>query len=94
MIGIVIFAIFSGVLLNILVGLVGSRRNIGFGWAFIISLLTTPIIGLIITLLSNPLPQEAAPKYGCLGHTFNFLGIVILILTVVFAFLLLLAFLA
>ena len=34
---IIIFALASGLLLDVLVGFLGSRRNIGFGWAFILS---------------------------------------------------------
>jgi uncharacterized protein YacL len=36
-----------------LVGLVGKNRKIGFGWSFVLSLFLSPIIGLIITLLSK-----------------------------------------
>ena len=74
MIPIIIFAVLSGLILDILVGLLGSRRNIGFGWAFILSALFTPLIGLIAVLLSEPLPRGAEPKYGCLGYSFGCLG--------------------
>ena len=47
----------TGSLLAVLVGLLGARRKIGFGWAFLISVILTPFIGLIICLLSDPLPQ-------------------------------------
>lgn len=73
------FGLASGILLDVLVGLLGSRRNIGFGWAFIISLLFTPLVGIIAVLLSSQLPAGAEPKYGCLGHTFGCLGAIILI---------------
>ena len=73
------FGLASGLLLDVLVGLLGSRRNIGFGWAFIISLLFTPLVGIIAVLLSSQLPAGAEPKYGCLGHTFGCLGAIILI---------------
>lgn len=36
-----------------LVGLVGKNRKIGFGWSFALSLVLSPIIGLIITLFSK-----------------------------------------
>jgi hypothetical protein len=36
-----------------LVGQLGKNRNIGFGWSFALSLLLSPIIGLIITLFSK-----------------------------------------
>lgn len=80
MVGLLIFAVTSGLFLDVLVGIVGSRRNIGFGWAFIISLLATPIVGLIVTLISDPLPQNSEPKYGCLGYTFGFIGFVTFII--------------
>lgn len=83
MLAIVIFGLSAGVLFDILIGLLGSRRHIGFGWAFIISIIFTPIIGLIATLLSPSLPDGAEPKYGCLGFSFGCLGAAIMILVVV-----------
>ena len=79
---IVIFALASGILLDVLVGLLGSRRNIGFGWAFIVSLLFTPLVGLIAVLLSERLPEGAEPKYGILGFSFGCLGTAFLILII------------
>ncbi len=76
---ILIFGLCSGVFLSVLTGLLGSRRNIGFGWAFVLSLLFTPLAGLIFVLLSDPLPEGAERKYGCLGYIFGFLGILLLI---------------
>ncbi len=77
---ILIFGLLSGgLLLDVLVGLLGSRRNIGFGWAFILSVLLTPIIGVIFVLLSDPLPQGSEPKYGCLGYSFGCLGTILLV---------------
>lgn len=84
MIAIIIFGLLSGILLNVVVGLVGSRRQIGFGWSFILSLLLTPLIGLIITLLSEPLPAGAEPKYGCLGYSFGCLGMVLIVVIITF----------
>ena len=80
--GIVIFALASGLLLDVLVGFLGSRRNIGFGWAFILSVLFTPLIGFIIVLLSESLPADAEPKYGCLGYSFGCLGTIFMVLIV------------
>jgi len=40
--------------LALLVGVVGKNRKIGFGGAFFLSLLLSPIIGLVIALLSKP----------------------------------------
>jgi len=42
-----------GVGLAALVGQLGKKRKIGFGWSFALSLFLTPIIGLIITLFSK-----------------------------------------
>ncbi len=62
---VIILALCTGSLLSALVGIVGSRRKIGFGWAFLFSALLTPIVGLIITLLSDRLPY-GEKKWGCL----------------------------
>lgn len=48
MVTIIAFVIFS-----LLVGKLGEKRKIGFGWAFALSLFLSPIIGLIITLFSK-----------------------------------------
>lgn len=83
MFSILTFGLLSGhLLLDVLVGLLGSRRNIGFGWAFIISALFTPLIGLIAVLISNPLPAGAEPKYGCLGYSFGCMGTIFMVLIV------------
>lgn len=84
---ILIFAVVAGVGIDALIGLFGSRRNIGFGWAFILSLLFTPLVGLIAVLLSDPLPQGSEPRYGCLGYSFGILGTILLILIVAAAIL-------
>ena len=80
MIPILICAVVFGVGVDVVIGLLGSRRNIGFGWAFIISVLFTPLIGLIAVLLSERLPQGSEPKYGILGLSFGCLGAVFMIL--------------
>ena len=83
MFSILTFGLLSGhLLLDVLVGLLGSRRNIGFGWTFIISILFTPLIGLIAALISNPLPAGAEPKYGCLGYSFGCMGTIFMVLIV------------
>ena len=80
---IIIFGLLSGHLLfDVLVGLLGSRREIGFGWAFILSVVFTPLIGLLAVLLSSNLPAGAEPKYGCLGKSFGCLGSILMILIV------------
>lgn len=70
----VLFGILSGCLLSVLVGLVGSRRRIGFGWAFLASLLLTPLVGLIIALLTDPLPGSEK-RWGCIGTLLAVLGL-------------------
>ena len=80
MIPILIFSVLLGVGVDALIGLLGSRRNIGFGWAFIISVLFTPLIGLIAVLLSEQLPDGTEPKYGILGQSFGCLGTIFMIL--------------
>ncbi len=40
--------------LALLVGVAGNNRNIGFGGAFFLALLLSPLIGLIFVLLSKP----------------------------------------
>ena len=62
----IIFGLLTGSLLSILVGLVGARRRIGFGWAFILSVMLTPLLGLIFTLISDPLP-EGERRWGCVA---------------------------
>ncbi len=48
------FVVLLGVVgLSALVGQLGKNRKIGFGWSFALSLFLSPIIGLIITLLSK-----------------------------------------
>ena len=62
----IIFGVISFSLVSVLVGLLGARRRIGFGWSFLISAITTPLIGLIVTLLFEKLPAGER-KWGCLG---------------------------
>ena len=56
-IGIITWLIFS-----ILIGILGSNRKIGFAGAFFLSLLLSPIIGLIFTLTSKSLSAEEYEK--------------------------------
>ena len=74
----IIFGIFGGVLLNALVGLVGARRRLGFGWTFLLSLLLTPLGGLICALISEKLP-EGQRRWGCLGVVLAMVVIVVLL---------------
>lgn len=69
-----VFGLLSDSLLSVLVGIIGSRRRIGFGWAFLLSLVLTPLVGLIVTLLTDPLPG-GDQRWGCLGMSLAVLGI-------------------
>ena len=74
----IIFGLLSGCFLSVLVGILGSRRNLGFGWAFLLSVVFTPLIGLICALISDPLPQGAPNRWGCLGSIMAILGLIFL----------------
>ncbi len=47
------------IVFSIIVGAIGSGRNIGFWGALFLSLLLSPLIGLIITLISKNKEEEA-----------------------------------
>lgn len=70
-----IFGLLTNSLLAVLVGLVGAHRRIGFGWAFLLSAILTPLVGLICCLISDKLPQGDR-KWGCLG---TLLGILVIV---------------
>ena len=53
---------FSWLILSFIVGLIGSGRRITFFGAFILSLLLSPLIGLIITLISKNKQDELYKK--------------------------------
>ncbi|MBQ6862345.1 MAG: hypothetical protein IIX12_07130 [Alistipes sp.] len=74
-----IFGLLSGCFLSVLVGLLGAQRNIGFGLSFLISLIFTPIVGLIFVLLSDPLPGGSSNGLGCIGNTLGCLGLLFLL---------------
>lgn len=74
--GLIIFGIVSGSLLSILVGIIGSGRRIGFGWSFLISLVFTPIVGLIVALVSDPLPA-GEKRWGCVAPVLAFMAILL-----------------
>lgn len=76
---VVIFGLLSGCLLSVLVGMVGASRRIGFGWAFLISLIFTPLAGLLCVLLSDPLPNSEPRRWGCIGTGVGILGLLFLI---------------
>lgn len=41
------------VIISALVALLGQNRKIGYGWSFVLCLFLSPIIGIIIILLSK-----------------------------------------
>lgn len=51
--------IITWVILALVIGLLGNNRKIGFAGAFFLSLLLSPLIGLIITLCSKDKEDEA-----------------------------------
>lgn len=61
------FGLLGDCLLSVLVGMMGASRRLGFGWAFLLSLLFTPVVGLLCVLVSDPLPAAADRRWGCLG---------------------------
>ena len=69
-----LFGLLSGCLLAVLVGIIGSRRRIGFGLAFLLSLIFTPLVGLIVALLTDPLPG-GGQRWGCVGTVVAILGL-------------------
>lgn len=74
-----LLGILTGSLLSVLVGIVGSRRRIGFGWPFLISLIFTPLVGLIVALISDPLP-DGQKRWGCIGTLVAIVGFIFLLL--------------
>ena len=54
--------LFGWFLLSLLVGSIGNNRNIGFWGAFLLSLILSPIIGLIFTLISKSHTQMLLEK--------------------------------
>ena len=76
---VVIFGLLSGCLLSVLVGMIGSSRRLGFGWSFLISIISTPLVGLLCVLLSDPLPISEPRRWGCIGTGVGILGLLFLI---------------
>lgn len=75
----ILYGLITSSLVSVLVGLLGARRRIGFGWAYLLSIMTTPLIGLIITLLFDKLP-DGERRWGCLGVILAIVAIVLLIM--------------
>lgn len=78
---VILFGLLGGCFLSVLVGIIGSRRRIGFGWAFLVSVIFTPLVGLIVALLTDPLPG-GEQRWGCIGTVAAVLGFVFLALFV------------
>ncbi len=74
---VILFGLLGDCLVAALVGVLGSRRRIGFGWSFFLSVLFTPLVGLVITLLSDRL-DGGERRWGCLGTLLGLLAIVML----------------
>lgn len=55
------FFLIIAVSLALGVGCLGRNRRIGFGWAFVLSLLNV-FIGLVAVLLSKKIPQDEINK--------------------------------
>lgn len=77
-----LFGVCSDSLLSVLVGLIGSRRHIGFGWSFLLSVIFTPLVGLICTLLSDK-TADGTRKWGCIGSVLGVLAIIGILITAV-----------
>ena len=80
-----ICGLLTGTALCALVGLVGSRRRLGFGWTFVISLIFTPLVGLIAALISDPLPS-GEKRWGCLATVIGILTLALIAFIVVLIF--------
>ena len=75
---VLIFGLLGGCLLAVIVGLFGSRRRIGFGWACLLSACFSPLLGLIVTLYTPKLPNKDR-KWGCIGGLIGFIVIAALV---------------
>lgn len=71
---VIILGLLTGTLLAAIVGLIGSHRAIGFGWAFLLSVVFSPLIGLIVTLFFQKLPDRNR-KWGCFGAIIGFIAL-------------------
>ena len=56
--GEVFFLFLINILLSVGIGKLGSKRKIGFGWAFVLSLVLGVLIGLIVVLCSKKKDTE------------------------------------
>lgn len=58
---IIAFSLLLHIAISCLVGYLGSKRTLGFGWAFAASFFLTPVLGLLI-VLCHPFATQAAPS--------------------------------
>ena len=65
------------IFLGIAFGLLLQKAGLGAGWAFLISLIFTPLVGLIVALLTDPLPGGDR-RWGCIGTLLAILGLAFL----------------
>lgn len=77
----IIFGLLSGSLFAVLVGILGASRKIGFGWSFVLSLLFTPLLGLIFVLISDPLPAGER-RWGCIANLILIVAVVTMVMFV------------
>ncbi len=75
---VIIFGLMSGTLLAVLVGLLGRSRQIGFGLAFLLSIIFTPLVGLIITLLTPTRADGGDSGVGCIGFILGAIALVMM----------------
>lgn len=78
---VIILGLLTGTLLAAIVGLIGSHRTIGFGWAFLLSVVFSPLIGLIVTLFFQKLPDRNR-KWGCFGALIGFIVLLLVLVLV------------
>ncbi|MBO7382016.1 MAG: hypothetical protein J6Y87_01195 [Muribaculaceae bacterium] len=81
--GLVIFGLLTGTLLSILVGMFGARRKVGFTLTFLISLVLTPIAGIIVVLLSEK--RKGGADYGCFARILSAFGLLSVVLILLIA---------
>ncbi|MFI3319186.1 MAG: hypothetical protein SNH01_00240 [Rikenellaceae bacterium] len=84
-----LFGLLSGCLVAVIVGMFGRTRTIGFGWTFLLSIIFTPLVGLVVALLSDPLPNSTDKRWGCMGTLLAMIGILLMIPFIAVLFMLL-----
>jgi RNA polymerase subunit RPABC4/transcription elongation factor Spt4 len=72
-----IFIIAAHLLLAVIFAIVGEYRKIGGTWLFLISLLLSPIVALIVFLVSPTLPEDKTEEilgdvYACVNCKFEY----------------------